>query len=426
MSASLNTDTELQQLAEAFDTFNLVSSQLEASYSSLESRMTELRAELHSARAERRAANADNRVLEQRITGILDALPGGVVVIDRDGRVTNANPRAQRWLPGLEPGVTWTAICSELFEDEFSDHGDLVLRSGQRFIVTQEQVAGSEHIILLTDVTEQRQVDEVLARHRRLAGFGDMLATLAHQMRTPITAALLYATNARSAACAPAQRDDLLEKATRCLRDLETLISDMLTFARGNSSHGERLIDIAELLSEVERTVIPLKGESQTLTVTLPDASVRVLGNPRVLASAIENLVVNAFQSAGRDAVVRVSTQVVHGRNPQSGAASASDARRQFADSSVNKTARRVVCIEVQDNGPGVPKGDEDRIFEPFFSGRSDGTGLGLAAARSIIHAHGGSLVLSPEPEGGACFKVTLPMPDNDANDASDAEGTLQ
>lgn len=426
MSVSLNTDTELQQLAEAFDTFNLVSSQLEASYSSLESRMTELRAELVSARADRRAANADNRLLEQRITGILDALPGGVVVIDRDGRVTNANRRARSWLPGLERGIEWAGISSELFEDQFSDHGDLVLRSGQRFIVTQEQVGGNEHIILLTDVTEQRQVDEVLARHRRLAGFGDMLATLAHQMRTPITAALLYATNARTAACAPGQRDELLDKAIRCLRDLETLISDMLTFARGNSSHGDQLIDIAELLSEVERTVIPLKGERQTLTMTLPDADICVLGNPRVLASAIENLIVNAFQAAGRDAIVRVSTQVIQGQQTDSQAAAIPDARRQFADSSVNTASRQVVCIEVQDNGPGVPKGDEDRIFEPFFSSRTDGTGLGLAAARSIIHAHGGSLILSPEPEGGACFKVTLPMPENSAAEAPKAEGTLQ
>ena len=89
------------------------------------------------------------------------------------------------------------------------------------------------------------------------------------------------------------------------------LISDMLTFARGNSAHGDQIIDVAELLAEVERTVGPLRQKDQTLIITPPPEHTEICGNPRVLASALENLVVNAFQSAGRAALVRVEAKVL-------------------------------------------------------------------------------------------------------------------
>lgn len=432
MSASPQSDRDLQQLAEAFDTFNLVSNQLENSYASLERRMAGLRAELATVREQRRVATADNVLLEQRISGILEALPGGVVVIDKDGRLVNANRRARSWLPGLEPGVDWSDISSVLFENAFSEHGDLVLRDGKRFIVTQERGAGDEHIILLTDVTEQREVDEILARHNRLAGVGEMLATLAHQMRTPITAALLYLSNAQAQDEQNNQRSRLLENSASCLRDLEKLISDMLTFARGNTSRGEQLIDVADLLTEIEKTVSPLRSGSQALSIRLPGAQIQVRGNRRVLASAIENLIVNALQCAGDGADVRVSSAVqTVERGTRSPAeicrgSNTTDARSHFARSSVNAASGRLVCIEVKDNGPGISSGDEDRIFEPFFSERPGGTGLGLSAARSIIRAHHGELTLHESGPGGACFRIQLPLLETSSNKSQTAVRTLQ
>jgi two-component system sensor histidine kinase FlrB len=206
----------------------------------------------------------------------------------------------------------------------------------------------------------------------------------------------------------------------------------MLTFARGNTSHGEQVIDVSDLLKEVERTVGPLRAETQTLVIAVPDVNVKVRGNPRVLASAIENLVVNALQSAGRDAAVRVSSVVrdSSGRSCESSKAAAgrdiTDAKLRFAEDSVNAASDRTVCIEVTDNGPGVPEGAEARIFEPFFSGRTDGTGLGLAAAKSIIRAHRGDLELKRNTAGGACFKVSLPLLEETHVRTQIAERTLQ
>jgi two-component system sensor histidine kinase FlrB len=313
-------------------------------------------------------------------------------------------------MPGLEPGVRWSELTADLFENEFSEHGDLVSRNGQQFVVTQEQTGGSERIILLTDVTDQRQVDEVVARHRRLAGLGEMLATLAHQLRTPITAALLYATNAQEPTLSADRRTALLEKAAQCMRDLETLVADMLVFARGNSSRGEQAVDVAGLLDAVQRTVSPHRVATQTLVFDLPDSAISVRGNPRVLASALENIVINALQCAGAQAHVRVSAALDTRSGDASEGISGSSARRRFADQAVNAASALCVRIEVSDDGPGVHPGDEQRIFEPFYSSRRGGTGLGLAAARSIVRAHRGDVQLSSEPGAGARFIVTLPL----------------
>lgn len=427
MGLSLTSDRELDQLAEAFETFNLVSSQLEASYSSLESRMSELRTQLADAREQRRIVSVDKAMLERRLSSILEALPGGVVVIDHSGRVTDANRRARNWMPGLEPGVEWSQLSAQLFENEFSEHGDLVSRNGQQFVVTQERTDGTDKIILLTDVTDQRQVDEVVSRNRRLAGLGEMLATLAHQLRTPITAALLYASSAREKNLSAERRDTLLEQAGQCMRDLEKLVADMLVFARGNTARDEQVVDVADLLADVERTCSPHCSASQSLQFEFPDYEMCVQGNPRVLASALENIVMNALQCAGTNAHVTVSASMESDDDTQARAGNVVDVRQRFADRAVNADSALRVRIAVADDGPGIRPGEEERIFEPFYSSRRGGTGLGLAAARSIVRAHRGDVVLHNDPSNGARFVVSLPLIEAGSNSIRPAiEGAVQ
>ena len=120
------------------------------------------------------------------------------------------------------------------FTARMADQGDLELRDGRRVNLAQKPLQpGPGRVLLLTDVTEKRKIEDLLARHRRLAAMGEMAAALAHQIRTPLAAALLYATNARRRELAAEQRDALLGKSIGCLHDLERLIGDMLQFARG-------------------------------------------------------------------------------------------------------------------------------------------------------------------------------------------------
>jgi two-component system sensor histidine kinase FlrB len=386
MPAPQSTDHELLQLAEAFDTFNLVSTQLEASYSSLESRIAEMRRQLRAADALRRAETHSKQRLADRMRSVLEALPGAVVVLDGEGSVTDCNTAAREWLPGLDKGVRWSSLSESAFAAELSEQGDLVLRDGRHLTLTKRSLgAGRERILLFMDVTEQRRLDEVLARHRRLAMLGEMVATVAHQIRTPVTSALLYSSTAMQPGIDAAKRAGFIEKSIACLSDLEALIKDMLMFAGGYAATAESKVAVADVLRRVEDAVRPLVTADQALSVAIPKGEVFVRGNAEALASAIQNLVVNALQMSGPSASVWLSA-------------------------AVEQAASGQLLIRIADNGPGIAEPDIERVFEPFFSRRANGTGLGLAVARSIVRAHQGDLTAANGTRGGAVFSVRLPL----------------
>jgi two-component system sensor histidine kinase FlrB len=227
----------------------------------------------------------------------------------------------------------------------------------------------------------ERQLDAVLTRHHRLAALGEMAATLAHQIRTPLSAALLYASNAANPGLEPARRDELLGRAIGCLHNLEQLISDMLGFARGAAASNAP-VALTDIAMAVTSATPALVREGQRLTVATPPAAAVVCVSREALVGAVLNLVTNALQAAGPNATVDVDSRL----------------DGQMAE------------IRVTDNGPGVPAALRQRIFEPFFTSRPDGTGLGLAVVRSVVEAHGGDVRLDSSDGAGARFVLRLPL----------------
>lgn len=231
-----------------------------------------------------------------------------------------------------------------------------------------------------------QQLGDVLSRHQRLAALGEMAATLAHQIRTPLSAALLYASNATNQALAPVRRDELLNRAIDCLHNLEQLVSDMLGFARGATA-SDAPVALADIGLAVSDAALALVRPGQQLRVTAPPQGAVVCGNREALIGAVLNLVTNALQAGGTSASVRVDSRL-DGRTAE---------------------------IRVTDNGPGVSPALRQRIFEPFYTSRADGTGLGLAVVKSVAEAHGGEIQVesadSHEPElHGASFVLRLPL----------------
>jgi two-component system sensor histidine kinase FlrB len=234
---------------------------------------------------------------------------------------------------------------------------------------------------VVTDRSTERKLVELLARHQRLAALGEMAAALAHQLRTPLAAALLYASNASRPGLAAEQREKLLGNTVSCLHDLEQLIGDMLQFARGARFNISEF-SLDELLDSVETSLRPAIAPSQEVAIVRAALPVRLRGNREALAGALLNLATNALQSAGARARVEIRAEA---------------------------TARQVE-IRVTDNGPGVPAAIRQRIFDPFFTSRATGTGLGLAVARSVARDHRGDIELQQGAAPGAIFVMRLPL----------------
>jgi two-component system sensor histidine kinase FlrB len=374
---------ERNELKTAFETFTEVSAALEASYRDLEREVARLHGELARARRDRVRQEAERERMASRHHELLSALPGGVLELDSHGIVRAANPAAEELLGTPPEGRAW-ADLSEAAGD-LPVGRETVLPSGRRVGVARRELTGGGAIVLLTDVTEATLVRDLLARHQRLSTLGEMAARLAHDVRTPLAAALLYASRLGQEELADGDRREIAGKVVGRLRHLEGLVADMLAFARGAGANLVRC-DVGALLESVAQSLVPRLTDRARVTIRTLAPGLAVRGNPEALVGAILNLANNALDAAGPDARVEIEAREVGGRAE----------------------------IRVRDNGPGVPEGMHDRIFEPFFTTRTGGTGLGLAVVRTVALAHGGAVELEPAPEG-ACFCLRLAAHGNDA-----------
>jgi two-component system sensor histidine kinase FlrB len=355
------------QLAEAFAVFNRASEELSGAYNALQAQVVQL---------------------TERFTVLMEALPAGVVVLDRKGSVEQMNRAAERLLDGNVVGQDWGTVAAVLAPTENAGERSLAHPDGARRLAVSETAleSGEGRILLLQDVTETYRMRLAAERNERLAAMGEMVAGLAHQLRTPLAAALLYTGNLRQPELGPVERLKVTERAIERLRYLERLIRDMLLFARGDSL-GRQDFVVGDLVAELAHTLEPLARARQIVFSSRCECGELVVhGDRKALGGALTNLLENAIQATAAEG--RVNCEVRRGRGEMG----------------------EEVHFLVQDSGRGIEPDLQARLFEPFFTTRAEGTGLGLAIARGVARGHGGDIALESAPGTGSTFTLTLPL----------------
>ena len=377
-------ELKAQELQRAFDVFNQVSLELTQAYEGLQAKVESLTAELAVANGELRRQYQEKEALSERLSLLLNALPAGVVVLDSTARVSEANPVARSMLGESISGENWSALAeAKLAATDAPDEWQL---AGRRVSIAESPLdSAGGRILLIHDITVAHELKANVERHQRLAAMGEMAASLAHQLRTPLATALLYSANLAQPELSDAARARFASKATEQLKRLERLIQDVLLFARGESI-GRDVIPAAALIAEAAQTLEPLcRDKGVDFSVCAEVGEVQIVGSRKALGGALLNLLENALQASEvrHDGSAKVCLKaVVYGRN---------------------------VLIHVQDSGKGIAPEVQARIFEPFFTTRGQGTGLGLAIALGVARAHGGTIEVSSTPEQGSDFVLRLP-----------------
>jgi two-component system sensor histidine kinase FlrB len=330
--------------------------------------------------------SSDDQAELQRLQLLVQVLPTGVVELDQRGYVAKANPVAVSMLGEPLIGQRWLDIVTRSFRPRSDDGLEVSLHDGRRVklaITSLDPLAGQ--LIVLTDLTETRQLQSRLSHLQRLSGLGKMMASLAHQIRTPLASAMLYAQNLTNSKLNAESRSQFSDKLLSRLQDLEQQVNDLLLFARAGREQQVAELSMQQLLTEVYSSVEALVvAEQGHIAVELPNPDLQVLGNHTALTGALANLIHNALQHAGPGAKIDLSA--------------APDAKGQF------------VVLAVEDRGPGVPHALQQQIFEPFFTTRNNGTGLGLAVVQAVAHSHHGSVRCLDGAHGGARFEMRLPI----------------
>lgn len=347
----------------------------------LQGRVATLTAELAEASALHRQELEEKERLACRLQGLLDLLPGGVVVIDGQGRVREANPGAQELLGAGLHGQLWRDIIVRSFAPRRDDGHEVSLKDGRRVSIATRSLTGEPgQLVLLTDLTETRRLQDQLARHERLSSLGRMIASLAHQIRTPLSTAMLYASHLQEGALSPERRQQFAGRLKDRLIELEHQVRDMLVFARGELPLPDRLAP-RELLAALRAAGEPrVQGAAVRWQC---DVSVgELLCNRDTLVGALLNLLENATQAAVGPLRLKVHLF------------------RRAAS----------LHIVVSDNGAGMSAQTLARLGEPFFTTRPTGTGLGLAVVQSVARAHSGELRIRSRQGRGTCVRLLLPL----------------
>ena len=355
--------------------------ELNTSYLDLCERVERLTQELHQSRTQLMRELAEKEVIFQRLSAVVQALPGGILLVDRHDIVRDANPQAIELVGEPVIGELWTVIEQRAVNLRYeSAEGD----KRRHVAVSVQPLAGSgEKLILITDTTAQHETQALESQKQRLMAMGEMAARLAHQIRTPIASTTLYLAQLAREDLAAAERGDICDSLSTALRHVEGTIDSMLGFIRGDTRELVPLF-LQDVMQEFEALIRNgLSLDAEQLVVTPVDRSVRILGAREDLVGALSNLVCNAVQASGEAPEIHVS---------------------------VNALDARSIQIRVRDHGPGIDEAHLPHIFDPFYTTRAAGTGLGLAVVAMTVNQHGGDISARNHPTGGAEFLISLPM----------------
>lgn len=321
---------------------------------------------------------------------IIQCLPSAVILLDSRGFVAEANQVAIDLLGEPLQGERWLDVINRCFRPRIDDGLEVSLADGRRVKIAISTLAPQAgQLIVLTDLTETRELQHRLSHLQRLSTLGKMMATLAHQIRTPLSSALLYAENLTSPKLTAVAREQFQQKLIARLNDLEQQVNDMLLFARSGTAQAVSPFSVQQLCDDLaNRSEALLAQHHATLQINLDQPQAMVLGNQNSLVEALLNLLQNSLQAAGDGAQLRLEQQ---------------------ADS-------EQLVLLFSDNGPGIAPEIQPYIFEPFFSRKAGGSGLGLAVVQAVITSHQGQVRYlnyrrhNSESQGGACFEMRLPL----------------
>ena len=368
-----------------------------------------LSAALHDAvsglKAQERAMSARAVASEQLSAQVFDSLTAGLLVVDPDGRITTVNPagRAMLSLNGGSAGATVQdalrheppivdAVTEALSLQHQVVRRSVQLQAGERpchvgVTISPFGDPGGRRgaICLLYDRTDIIALEEQLQTKAALAALGEMTAGLAHELRNGLATIHGY-IRLIDPARVPEQYKPCVEGIRQETDTLGRVVTNFLGFARPES------ITLAplDLRSVIDRAAEDLRVELPApLTLTVAGDFGHVPGDEILLRQTFANLIRNAAEAC--EASVPAPSIRVEGAVDPAG---------------------RVTVVTVDDNGPGVPETHRTKIFQPFFTTRSRGSGLGLSIVQKVVLLHNGRITVGSAPGGGARMQVTFPLSD--------------
>ena len=354
--------------------------ELEASQKKLSQEIYRLTEDLAKSNAALKVQIDAKGRLAEELAALLSALPTGVIIL-QDQKIVAFNDISVNLVPDMRVGTLWATPKHWTSLDE-AHYRCLV--GQQQWIIRpeQRQLADGRIIVLLHDVSATFRAREQAEREAKLAAMGKMVAEIAHQLRTPLATATLYAGHLAKPSLPGDKRERFAHQLNQQLLWLDGLVSRMMSFLRTRSGPPQ-MICVAELIEECRASIEPLfEARAVTLQVDLHGGEHLLTVHRDQIRGGVVAVLENALSVSQEGQKVML----------------------------IAEAARSRLDVWVHDHGPGIPDALMNRLFEPFATGSPKGTGLGLAIAKAAIESHRGQIQAQNRVGGGASFHIVLPV----------------
>ena len=341
---------------------------------------------------------------------ILGSITSGVVICDSMGVVTRFNHSAENILNFFEKDCRGKHYCdlfgpdhrlSGMLDDALIDgkiHSrhefEMKRPDGERLwlgcsssMVSDEKGEGMGAVLLMVDLTEIRRLQEISSYSEKMASLGEMAAGLAHEIRNSFAAVVGFANLIKKAVTSDADTARIVENLRNEATAAENLLSRFLNFARPLYLQPE-MITVDEVIKFDLYSVAPSLSENINIVYRINDNIPPIYADPALMRQALSNLLINACDAIpeGGDIIVeaRLEEKRIEGRHDE-------------------------LLISIIDTGEGIDPEIKSKLFTPFFSTKTEGTGLGLALVKKIVIMHQGRIEVQSKPGKGTRFTVRLP-----------------
>lgn len=354
------------------------------------------------------------RQLRTDTNEIMELIDTGLLTVDSQGRMIQAN-RAARVLLGVEETEWRNRPVLEELDRRAPGLGSVVARTiqsqlpvrrheiriaapeGDRYLGLRTTVLSRPDdpwvTVVVQDVTEFKQVEDLVRRAERLQAVAELGASLAHEIKNPLASIRSSVEQLTGNRLSTEDRDVLKRLVLTESDRLSRLLSDFMEFSRLELRRW-RVVDLRDVVTQAIGLVAqhPDADGGARVDYDVPPQPVLVDGDEDLLHRAVFNLLLNAVQHSGGTGEVRIAV----GRAPET-------------DLPASVRLEGPARIMVADSGPGIREEDIPHLFDPFFTTREKGNGLGLAMVHRAVEAHGGAILVDGNPGSGACFTVYLP-----------------
>jgi PAS domain S-box-containing protein len=368
---------------------------------------------------DRKNAEMELAAEKERLAVTLRSIGDGVITTDTEGRVVMLNKVAEE-LTGWKQSEAVGKHIEEIFDIvnemtgekrenpvdkalntgeivELANHTKLISRDGTERIIAdsgapirdrESKIIGV--VLVFRDVTRAKELEEELTRAQKLESVGLLAGGIAHDFNNILTAIIGNISVARERTSVDSDQFDILLDAEKASLQARNLTQQLLTFSRGGAPV-RNVCSIKKILDE--SCGFALRGSNSVCSLDIDEKLFNIEVDEGQISQVLHNLIINADQAMDMGGEIHISAKNI-----------------KIDDNLYLPLPEGdYIIISVKDTGKGIPKRDIDKIFDPYFTTKKDGTGLGLAVCYSIVKNHDGYITAVSEPGKGTEFQVYLP-----------------